>query len=199
MSSLAECAYFASCHSLISSTGQLLMSSLCLCRMNARLKEIELNDDDSVKRFRLADGSTLEGDLYVSAMPGRIHICSAQPVSTLVMAAISQVLMFSSAVWARLSLDLLCFVHMFYSRTLAVPAHARHVCHHTSLTDMLGLCPPLLPQGLNQEQTHPPPSRPTSVSKKSLKNCHKTADNVDNRGRDQEKLTDCAFGCAQLM
>lgn len=38
-------------------------------RMNARLKEIELNDDDSVKRFRLADGSTLEGDLYVSAMP----------------------------------------------------------------------------------------------------------------------------------
>ena len=38
--------------------------------MNARLKEIELNDDDSVKCFRLADGSTLEGDLYVSAMPG---------------------------------------------------------------------------------------------------------------------------------
>ncbi|KAA6418677.1 MAG: phytoene desaturase [Trebouxia sp. A1-2] len=38
-------------------------------RMNARLKEIELNDDDSVKRFKLADGSTLEGDLYVSAMP----------------------------------------------------------------------------------------------------------------------------------
>ena len=41
-----------------------------LCRMNARLKEIELNDDDSVKCFRLADGNTLEGDLYVSAMPG---------------------------------------------------------------------------------------------------------------------------------
>ncbi|KAL3143698.1 securin [Trebouxia sp. C0009 RCD-2024] len=38
-------------------------------RMNARLKEIELNDDDSVKCFRLADGSTIEGDLYVSAMP----------------------------------------------------------------------------------------------------------------------------------
>ncbi|DBB16928.1 TPA: securin [Trebouxia sp. C0006] len=38
-------------------------------RMNAKLKEIELNDDDSVKRFRMADGSTLEGDLYVSAMP----------------------------------------------------------------------------------------------------------------------------------
>ncbi len=48
--------------------------------MNARLKEIELNDDDSVKRFRLADGSTLEGDLYVSAMPGMMHICSTQPV-----------------------------------------------------------------------------------------------------------------------
>ncbi len=49
--------------------------------MNARLKEIELNDDDSVKRFRLADGSTLEGDLYVSAMPGKTHICSTQPVT----------------------------------------------------------------------------------------------------------------------
>ena len=41
------------------------------CRMNARLKEIELNDDDSVKCFKLADGSTIEGDLYVSAMPGK--------------------------------------------------------------------------------------------------------------------------------
>lgn len=40
--------------------------------MNARLKEIELNDDDSVKCFRLADGSTIEGDLYVSAMPGTL-------------------------------------------------------------------------------------------------------------------------------
>ena len=39
--------------------------------MNARIKEIELNDDDTVKCFQLADGSTIEGDLYVSAMPGR--------------------------------------------------------------------------------------------------------------------------------
>ena len=38
--------------------------------MNARLKEIELNSDDTVKCYRLADGSTIEGDLYVSAMPG---------------------------------------------------------------------------------------------------------------------------------
>ena len=60
---------------LQASTGPLLMSSFCLYRMNAKLKEIELNDDDSVKRFRMADGSTLEGDLYVSAMPGTIHIC----------------------------------------------------------------------------------------------------------------------------
>ena len=86
--------------------------------MNARLKEIELNDDDSVKRFRLADGSTLEGDLYVSAMPGKIYICSTQPVSTLVMAAISQVLMFSSAVWVRLGVDLLCFVICFTAESL---------------------------------------------------------------------------------
>lgn len=39
-------------------------------RYNARLKEIELNDDDSVKCFKMADGTTIEGDLYVSAMPG---------------------------------------------------------------------------------------------------------------------------------
>lgn len=38
-------------------------------RMNARLKEIVLNEDESVKCYRLADGSTIEGDLYVSAMP----------------------------------------------------------------------------------------------------------------------------------
>ena len=52
------------------------MRSFVLYRMNARLKEIELNDDDSVKCFRLVDGSTIEGDLYVSAMPGmrRPHI-----------------------------------------------------------------------------------------------------------------------------
>ena len=40
------------------------------CRYNARLKEIELNSDDSVKCFKMADGTTVEGDLYVSAMPG---------------------------------------------------------------------------------------------------------------------------------
>ena len=39
--------------------------------MNARIKEIELNSDDTVKCFKMADGSTTEGDLYVSAMPGR--------------------------------------------------------------------------------------------------------------------------------
>ena len=44
--------------------------------MNARIKEIELNDDDTVKCFQLADGSTIEGDLYVSAMPGRSFVCN---------------------------------------------------------------------------------------------------------------------------
>eukprot|EP00891_Asterochloris_glomerata_P008447 jgi/Astpho2/8447/Aster-07632 len=38
-------------------------------RFNARLKDIQLNNDGSVKCYRLADGSTVEGDLYVSAMP----------------------------------------------------------------------------------------------------------------------------------
>ena len=46
--------------------------SLGCCRYNARLKEIELNEDDSVKCFRMADGTTVEGDLYVSAMPGKL-------------------------------------------------------------------------------------------------------------------------------
>lgn len=43
--------------------------------MNARIKEIELNDNDTVKCFQLADGSTIEGDLYVSAMPGKSFSC----------------------------------------------------------------------------------------------------------------------------
>lgn len=41
-------------------------------KTKARLSEIVLNEDDSVKHFRMQDGSTIEGDLYVSAMPGKI-------------------------------------------------------------------------------------------------------------------------------
>ena len=48
-----------------------VQESCVSCRMNARLKEIVLNEDESVKCYRLADGSTIEGDLYVSAMPGK--------------------------------------------------------------------------------------------------------------------------------
>ena len=43
--------------------------------MNARIKEIELNADNTVKCFQLADGSNIEGDLYVSAMPGELFNC----------------------------------------------------------------------------------------------------------------------------
>ncbi|WIA30158.1 hypothetical protein OEZ86_000250 [Tetradesmus obliquus] len=38
-------------------------------RMNARLKEIKLNADGSVKELAMVNGETIEGDLYVSAMP----------------------------------------------------------------------------------------------------------------------------------
>lgn len=37
--------------------------------MNKRVKEIVLNDDGSVKELAMTDGSTIKGDLYVSAMP----------------------------------------------------------------------------------------------------------------------------------
>lgn len=39
-------------------------------RTKQRLKEIVLNKDDTVKHFLMQDGSQIEGDLYVSAMPG---------------------------------------------------------------------------------------------------------------------------------
>jgi 15-cis-phytoene desaturase len=39
-------------------------------RMNARIKEIVLNDDGSVKHYQLTSGEVVEGDLYMSAMPG---------------------------------------------------------------------------------------------------------------------------------
>ena len=45
-------------------------------RTKARLAEIELNEDDSVKHFRMQDGSTIEADLYVSAMPGAAPVLS---------------------------------------------------------------------------------------------------------------------------
>lgn len=38
-------------------------------RLNARLKEIVLNEDNTVKHYLLSDGTTVEGDVYVSAMP----------------------------------------------------------------------------------------------------------------------------------
>eukprot|EP01024_Parvocaulis_polyphysoides_P034131 TRINITY_DN30218_c1_g1_i1.p1 TRINITY_DN30218_c1_g1~~TRINITY_DN30218_c1_g1_i1.p1 ORF type:complete len:564 (-),score=116.27 TRINITY_DN30218_c1_g1_i1:523-2214(-) len=38
-------------------------------KMNARIKEILLNEDKSVKGFELVGGEIVEGDLYVSAMP----------------------------------------------------------------------------------------------------------------------------------
>ncbi len=97
--------------------------------MNARLKEIELNEDDSVKRFRLADGSTLEGDLYVSAMPGKTHLCNMQQVTgnSGHVSNQSGSEMAGSVVWAMSGLDLLCFVHMLHSGSLAVPAHHRQL------------------------------------------------------------------------
>ncbi len=99
------------------------------------------------------------------------------------MSAISQGLMIGSAVWAMPSLDLLCFVHMLHSSSLAVPPHVRRVCHHTSPTDMLGLCLPLLLQGLHQEQTHL--FSTTSVSENLVKKCHKSGDILDNEWRQQ--------------
>ena len=38
--------------------------------MDARLKTIELNSDGTVKCFKLTNGQSVEGDLYISAMPG---------------------------------------------------------------------------------------------------------------------------------
>lgn len=174
---------------LSASTGQLLMSSFCLCRMNARLKEIELNDDDSVKRFRLADGSTLEGDLYVSAMPGKIYVCSAQPVTVNSGYGCDQSgddVWFCSVGNTQPGPFLFCaYVHMLHSRSLAVPAHVRCVCHHISPSEKLGLhlpCLPLLPQGLNQDQTHFLGSQLLNL-KSFVKKCHESGDNVDNEWR----------------
>lgn len=39
-------------------------------RVNSRLQRIDLNSDGTVQSFRLADGSAIQGDLYISAMPG---------------------------------------------------------------------------------------------------------------------------------
>jgi hypothetical protein len=39
-------------------------------RTKARLQKIVLNEDETVKHFQMQDGTHIEGDLYVSAMPG---------------------------------------------------------------------------------------------------------------------------------
>ena len=40
-------------------------------QLNSRLQEIELADDGAVSAFRLTDGRRVEGDLYISSMPGQ--------------------------------------------------------------------------------------------------------------------------------
>jgi phytoene dehydrogenase-like protein len=40
--------------------------------MNARVKDIVLNPDGSVKHYALTNGQTVEGDFYMSAMPGEL-------------------------------------------------------------------------------------------------------------------------------
>ena len=39
-------------------------------RLNSRLQSIQLDEEGLVDGFRLTDGTTVRGDLYVSAMPG---------------------------------------------------------------------------------------------------------------------------------
>jgi 15-cis-phytoene desaturase len=39
-------------------------------QLNACLQKIELNEDGTEEHYLLTDGSTVEGDIYVSAMPG---------------------------------------------------------------------------------------------------------------------------------
>lgn len=47
-------------------------------RTKARLQEIVLNEDETVKHFLMQDGSKIEGDLYVSAMPGLTFLLPMQ-------------------------------------------------------------------------------------------------------------------------
>lgn len=44
-------------------------------RLNQRLKEIELAEDGTVAAYHLVDGSRIEADIYVSAMPGAVRSC----------------------------------------------------------------------------------------------------------------------------
>ena len=41
-------------------------------KLNARLKTIRLNPDDTVAGYELTDGEVVTGDIYASAMPGRL-------------------------------------------------------------------------------------------------------------------------------
>lgn len=38
-------------------------------RMNQKIRDIVLNDDNTVKHYRMTDGSIVEADLYVSSAP----------------------------------------------------------------------------------------------------------------------------------
>ena len=48
--------------------------------MNARIKDIVLNNDGSVKHYALTNGQIVEGDVYMSAMPGAIYFSVAKQI-----------------------------------------------------------------------------------------------------------------------
>lgn len=43
-------------------------------RLNSRIQKIELNSNGTVKNFLLTSGEVIEGDVYVFATPGILHI-----------------------------------------------------------------------------------------------------------------------------
>ncbi len=44
-------------------------------KMDARVRQIVLNEDGTVKHFQLTNGEIVEGDLYMSAVPGGAEGC----------------------------------------------------------------------------------------------------------------------------
>lgn len=47
-------------------------------RLNSRLQKFVLNEDGTVKHFQLQDGTIVEGDVYVSSMPGMLPTVISQ-------------------------------------------------------------------------------------------------------------------------
>jgi hypothetical protein len=100
-------------------------------RLNARLQSIVLDAEGAVDGFRLTDGATVRGDLYVSAMPG-VRTDTSPVKHRLLQQPEEVVLLPAQQHWKLLTVmrPVICMYHLAAAIVVLMPkvswCHAQH-------------------------------------------------------------------------